>query len=57
VSEDVRPEKPSQTLAPTQTCSRCRGVPPVLRTMLDPKSGKTIRMFECSCGERSWSEE
>ena len=24
---------------------------------LDPNTGKTIRMFECLCGQRSWSED
>ena len=34
-----------------------RGAQPVIaRKMMDPKTGKTVRMFECQCGARSWSE-
>jgi len=25
--------------------------------MLNLTTGKTVRMFECFCGERSWSED
>jgi len=33
---------------------RCGAQPKLVRKILDPKSGSTIRMFECQCGERSW---
>jgi len=37
---------------------RCRcGAQFVLaRKMMDPTRGLTVRMYECQCGERSWSE-
>jgi hypothetical protein len=25
-------------------------------TMLNPDSGKTVRMFRCDCGEQTWTE-
>jgi hypothetical protein len=28
----------------------------IVRKMMDPKTGKTVRMFECRCGARSWTE-
>jgi hypothetical protein len=28
----------------------------VVRKMMDPQTGKTVRMFECQCGARSWIE-
>jgi hypothetical protein len=35
---------------------RCGAQPRVVRKMMDPKTGKTARMFECQCGTRSWTE-
>ena len=28
----------------------------LVHKMLEPRTGKTIRMFECQCGTRTWSE-
>lgn len=28
---------------------------PLIVTMLDPKSGRTYRMFRCECGEKFWT--
>jgi hypothetical protein len=28
----------------------------IVRKMMDPKTGKTVRMFECRCGARNWTE-
>jgi hypothetical protein len=32
--------------------AQLRGV----RQMMDPRTGMTVRMFECQCGERNWTE-
>lgn len=50
---------PSQMLRalPIRNCARCGGVMPIVRTMLNSTTGKTIRMFECTCGERAWSKD
>ena len=37
-------------------CERCDAQPRLVREMLDSRSGKTVRMFECKCGERAWAE-
>jgi hypothetical protein len=34
----------------------CGAQPIIVRKVLDPRTGKTIRMFECDCGGRSWTE-
>jgi hypothetical protein len=26
-------------------------------TMLNPRNGRTVRMFKCECGEQTWSED
>ena len=37
-------------------CKKCDAQPYLVRRILDPLTGKTIRMFECKCGSRTWSE-
>jgi hypothetical protein len=37
-------------------CEKCDAQPRLVLNMLDPRSGNTIRMFECKCGQRTWSE-
>ena len=36
---------------------RCGAQPKLLRKMMDPRTGMTVRMFECQCGERSWTAD
>ena len=35
---------------------KCGAQPRIVRKMMDPKTGKTVRMFECQCGTRNWTE-
>jgi hypothetical protein len=58
VSENVRSGKPRpQTGVPVRSCNRCGGIPAIVRTMLNSTTGRTIRVYECSCGERTWLED
>ena len=41
---------------PAPTCSHCGNKPLTALTMLNPRNGKTIRMFKCKCGEQTWLE-
>jgi len=36
---------------------RCGAQPKLAHKMMDPRRGLTIRMFECRCGERTWTED
>ena len=31
-------------------CIRCGDRPNIVQVMLDPRRGKTLRMYECPCG-------
>jgi hypothetical protein len=42
---------------PIRACSFCDKKPALLRTMLNPQGGRTVRMFKCECGEQTWSED
>jgi len=37
-------------------CIRCGDRPKIAQIMLDPRKGKTLRMYECRCGERIWDD-
>jgi hypothetical protein len=41
----------------TRACSHCGKRPALLRSMLNPKTGRTVRMFKCKCGEQTWLED
>jgi hypothetical protein len=42
--------------SPVPTCNQCgKKLPPAL-TMLNPRNGKTLRIFKCTCGEQTWQE-
>ena len=36
---------------------RCGAQPKLAHKMMDPSRGLTIRMFQCQCGERSWTQD
>src|SRR5262245_53340096 len=38
-------------------CTRCGKQPRFLTSMLDPKVGRTFHMFQCECGDKSWTPE
>ena len=41
---------------PAPSCGACRAKPALVLKMLNPQSGKTLRMFKCVCGEQTWTE-
>ncbi len=43
--------------APVPACNQCGKKPALVRTMLNPRSGRTVRMFKCECGEQTWLED
>ena len=38
------------------SCATCDAKPALVLKMLNPQSGKTVRMFKCLCGEQTWKE-
>jgi formate dehydrogenase maturation protein FdhE len=36
------------------TCTACGKKPSQVMSMLDPVSGRTVRMLKCDCGEQTW---
>jgi hypothetical protein len=35
-------------------CVKCRKQTKLVTSMLDSLSGKTVRIFECDCGDKTW---
>jgi hypothetical protein len=42
---------------PVRTCGSCGEKPALALSMLNPKNGRTVRMFKCECGQQTWSED
>jgi hypothetical protein len=36
---------------------RCGAQARLIRKIMDPRNGLTVRIFECRCGQHSWTEE
>lgn len=39
-----------------QAQCKCGAQPKIFRKIMDPRTGTTVRMFECECGQRTWTE-
>jgi hypothetical protein len=37
-------------------CSMCAAFPRLATEFLDPRTGRTVRLYECECGELSWDD-
>jgi len=37
-------------------CHTCSAFPRLAQRMLDPRTGKTFRLYRCECGESVWEE-
>jgi formate dehydrogenase maturation protein FdhE len=42
---------------PIRSCSHCGSKPAPVLSMLNPRNGRTVRMFKCECGEQTWAED
>jgi len=38
-------------------CTNCGARPHLVKTLLDTRYGKSVRMFECKCGKLIWEDE
>lgn len=54
---DVKLEHRLEDFAVEQTCRDCLATTDLVRTIMVPATGRTVRMFECSdCGHRTWDD-
>jgi hypothetical protein len=47
----------SESGIPGEFSCRCGAQPKLMRKIMDSRNGMTIRIFECQCGRRSWTED
>jgi len=47
---DLKPEPP-----PPRRCGKCGKEPKFVSAILDSAKGRNIRMYECQCGDRTWT--
>jgi hypothetical protein len=40
-----------------QACTTCGNKPAQVMSLLDPLTGRTVRMFKCDCGEQTWLKD
>jgi hypothetical protein len=52
MEEDKRLQEPV-----SPNCLKCGETPNFTTSMLEPVSGRTFHMFECRCGNKSWTSE
>jgi len=38
-------------------CRRCGRCSCLVQDILDPRTGRTVRLFRCDCGERVWDHD
>src|SRR6516225_10209809 len=54
----LSPAMNTKTPKPTSPpCTRCGKQPEFVTSMLDPKAGRIVLMFQCQCGNTSWTSE
>ena len=54
-------EKESERVRPTNEqsvprCPVCAAFAHLTAKLLDSRSGRTVRLFQCQCGERVWDD-
>ena len=54
--EKERIQGQAQPKGPTR-CPACAAFPSLSRQFMNPRDGKTVRLYECQCGERIWDEK
>jgi hypothetical protein len=53
----VSMETQIRTRPTSPCCLKCGNEPRFITSILDPRTGRTFRMFECECGDRTWISE
>lgn len=56
MSISISEELPHLTTTQEERRCRCGALQSIVRKMMDPNTGRTVRMFECQCGQRSWTD-
>jgi len=55
MSFDVRESKHSDAQLLGARCERCGAQSKLILSMLDARKGQSIRIYECRCGQQTWT--
>jgi hypothetical protein len=50
-------EKQDHQKPTSPDCKKCGQQPNFVTSMLEPKAGRAFHMFQCECGEKSWTSD
>jgi hypothetical protein len=57
VTDDKETDLPEQqTPEAKPRCPACAAFPRLAQQFMNPRDGKTVRLYECQCGERIWDD-
>lgn len=51
-SERIKPTRPESP----PRCPACAAFPHLTAKLLDTQNGRTVRLYQCQCGERIWDD-
>lgn len=54
--EETKAELPKQQTQDGPRCPTCAAFPRLAQSILDTRKGKTVRLYQCKCGERIWDD-
>jgi hypothetical protein len=57
VVDTLDADVPAQMKAALPRCRRCGSVTVERLSVLDTRKGRTMRIFQCGCGEQIWLED
>lgn len=52
--QDQLPQQTTEDQRPS--CPVCAAFPRLAQSLLDTQKGKTVRLYQCQCGERIWDD-
>jgi formate dehydrogenase maturation protein FdhE len=56
VTDNKEQSPPPRKQDAQRRCPVCAALPRLAQTMLDSRKGKTVRLFQCQCGETIWDD-
>jgi hypothetical protein len=48
--------KPAVEPIASPQCQRCGATPRIVQTILNSRTGRTVHLYQCECGERIWDD-
>lgn len=56
MADDDQQPKQQQQQPQGKLCPKCSSQPRLTHSILETRTGKTVRLYHCQCGERIWDD-